>query len=205
MWHKGALSKLKSLMLTAAALFLAAGSQTARAQVLFDDIDWNLDRGSFTYAPAPQDANGAARRLGYNGFTITVPDPNQGGNIAGIQPYEDSPYNNNPGYAVRRWVWPATADLINNGQIQYTCDNPFPGDGLNGFGGDTLKAGTGAIPNDPNYGVTENISVGQQPTDAIVGGNWPTQENVFNNGQWFIPLQANRVQGGGFGFGFNRS
>jgi hypothetical protein len=184
MRHTGALSKLTSLTLVAAAILLAAGRQPARAQIIMDGIDFNLDRGSYTfYTQTPTGNYGAARRLGYNAFTVTVNDPNNT-----TQPYEDSSTNNNPGYAVRRWVWPSTADLTNNGQYQYTVDNPFPG-----------------VANFPaaNPSLKVTLSGGQQPNDALTNwgsGDWPNAEGTINSGQWIIPFQANRVPEGGFGY-----
>jgi hypothetical protein len=191
MRHTSALSKLKSLSLVVAGLFLALGPNTAHAQV-FNDIDFNLDRGAFSYTFP----NGAARRLGYNNFTRTTPDPNSA--LTGTQPLQDDPNNNNPGYGVRRWTWPATADLTNNGEVTYTCDSPYPGVGPGGA----------VFPYNPPNGIGKATFIwsnGQQPDDAIVGGDWPANATSVNPNFWIIPPQANRVPNGGFTFQFDNS
>ncbi len=132
-------------------LLLAMAGAGARAQYAYTGDDWTLDRGSATVDTLN---NGLALRQGYNAFTDSA---------------------NNPLHAVRRWVWPATADIAAQtgsvgGNYSLSTDNYNPND---------LPA---------NKVVESN---GQQAADAIA---------VWNGNDFGIPVPANRVPYGGFSY-----
>ena len=114
MRHRSALrfSNFSSGVLTAALFLLTAGAAQAQVTLPFDGLDWLMDRGQTTAFGA--DGNGNAVRPGYNSY-----------NTAG----------NDPGPAVRRWVWPFTRDITNDPSAgtsltpaNLIIDNPNPAD-----------------------------------------------------------------------------
>ncbi len=142
-----------ALWLTQCVLLLALTALRTQAQIPFTQDDWTLDRGSATVSVG-SNYNGLALRQGYNAFQDT---------------------GNNPLHSVRRWVWPASADLQNAisangvaGTFGEVTDNPNPLD-------TNKSADTGSL---------------QFPT-AIA--QWNT--NIFS-----IPAPALRVPYGGYSF-----
>ncbi len=123
----------KSGWRTLAAALLMAVAGRAHAQLpVFDTIDWVGDRGGIATVAvtgSPSGVNINAFRPGYNGYLITDP--------VGGPPSIDSVFNNNPGLAVPRWVFPRTSDLTTNPSTtpgQIIVDNatrPAVGTGLN--------------------------------------------------------------------------
>ena len=125
---RGAKGREAFFRVAAAALFAAvllAGAVGAQAQVpLFDGLDWVMDRGANAFAPvagtpAPG-PSGIPLRQGANAFNVRANDGS--GN-----PDSASLFNNDPWHAVRRNVWPRTADLtiVNTVQLQTEIiDNP---------------------------------------------------------------------------------
>jgi hypothetical protein len=93
------------------ALLFALGTGAAQAQLpVFDGLDWLLDRGNVSFDAAT--SSGLPLRPGTNNI-------NQIGN--------------NPGHAVRKWVFPRTFDLTNGTSISptTTVDNANAADPLN--------------------------------------------------------------------------
>ncbi len=112
MRHRGALSII-TCALSAFALALTAG--TARAQVVFDDQDWTLDRGAVDLGGAYNQLQ--ALRQGFNNFV---------GNTAAYTTNTQH-RSNDPDRARRRFVWPASLDIGATGaSTALYVDNPYP-------------------------------------------------------------------------------
>ena len=157
MRHRSALrfSKFSSGILTAALFLLTAGAAQAQVTLPFDGLDWLMDRGQTTAFGA--DGNGNPVRPGYNSY-----------NTAG----------NDPGPAVRRWVWPFTRDITNDPSAgtsltpaNLIIDNPNPAD-----------------PNPGNRAVPNNVGA----LSYLINGGGQT---------WTFPTLANRAPGQGFSIG----
>lgn len=108
--------RLRGRILFALACIVVAAVAIAQAPPDID-IDWHMDRGNYGAFFGPGGFNGAPFRLGHNNFTHR--DANNA-------------YDNNPGPAFRRWVWPMTRDTAiqqsgNGASItEAIIDNPNP-------------------------------------------------------------------------------
>lgn len=84
-------------------LALGLGCNPVRAQVpLFNGLDWLMDRGQLTFSTVLPSAGNAGipLRQGGNDFLFSSNALNVQGNGS-----------NDPGAAIRRWVFPRTSDL----------------------------------------------------------------------------------------------
>src|SRR5579863_8447715 len=106
----------------AIALLLLSGAGAAMAAPpVFDGIDWLLDRGNSLFTA---NTSGVPLREGFNNFNSL--------NVLPLGTYTapaDGTINNDPGHAVRRWVWPFTRDIALLGSsTNLIVDNPDPQD-----------------------------------------------------------------------------
>lgn len=175
-----------------AALLLMAGAGAARAQapIVFDDIDWTLDRGNITFFGPVTGPNAIPFRLGRN--NILAP-------------------GNNPGPAARRWVWPRTKDIaLTNGN-----GGPIPTEIIDNF--DQFDPLATANPPGNNYPDTAgNLTRVSPPPPAgnpappppwppqsIAHAYWNPNAAAWESPNFTVPFGGTndyRAPGGGFSF-----
>ncbi len=180
---------LVSALLVAVAMTLAV---QAHAQLpLFDGLDWVMDRGANTFAPVTGTINGVAGaapvgipfRQGTSAFNQRFP-------LVG-NPDSTSLVNNDPWRAVRRSVWPRTADLTIQGLLQTEIiDNPNNNDPDN----DTDTGGNQVRVQPRQIGAILPIDSAHA---YLLGGAWTPAPNVVPGST--VP-QDYRSPAGGFSF-----
>lgn len=160
-----ALEKMQKIgFLTVALLALCAGN--AKAQTVFNQLDWLVDRGNRNFFGPNTAPNALAQRQGNGNYT---------------------PRGNNPGPAVPIWVWPSTRDLTNYGDTtlptNVIIDNPIDPSAGNAFRtnpvsnttvtpnvypnpGQSLFTGGWIVPLPANRAPGGGYSLGNDPTDA---------------------------------------
>ncbi len=133
------------------ALFFALGTGVAQAQLpVFDGVDWLLDRGNVSFTGAP--VSGIPLRTGANDFN----------NVA-----------NNPGHAVRKWVFPRTLDLTNG----FSTTLP------------TVVVDNASASDPQNFQDTNNNIVRTSPGYAMQMGLNPQQmAHSYLTAGWALPL-----------------
>lgn len=122
-------------------LALLAGN--AKAQTVFNQLDWLVDRGSKNFFGPGTAPNALGQRQGTGNNTLR---------------------GNNPGPAVPIWVWPTTRDLTNYGDptlpTNVIVDNPIDPSAGNAFRTDPVS----------NTAVTPNVY--PNPGQSLFSGGW---------------------------------